>query len=418
MHAARLTARALAITIACASFAASPALAQDDSTPSTTYELTWTGESMNARVGLGLGLSLPGFATGQIFWQSFGAISNGLYTDFRFTASEFGDEVFGDRSPTWQPSVEFVLRGGYGLRSTNDERGTIRDSEGRRIIGRFPTTFGAAPFIGYRGRIGYNMHAFSVGIHLERDASAEVEFADGRLGDAFGHWAADIELLYAAGNEQKGLGVALGFDHYFGKLVFLRSEFGWAQVNPNIVNDYSGQVESAKDGFFAKFLLCFVLQFDMPTANRAPVTARNDGPEAAPEPEPVQPEPEPTGRIEEVVPAMPTGCMTSADCQDGIFCNGEEICIQGTCSPGRPHEDGIACTETICDEGLRTVQHRPMHGLCGDGIFCNGTERCDGAAGCIPGLPLPIDDGNPCTNDSCDENTDTIINDPIPMCRP
>lgn len=28
-------------------------------------------------------------------------------------------------------------------------------------------------------------------------------------------------------------------------------------------------------------------------------------------------------------------CTTDADCDDGLFCNGEEVCVGGHCSPGR-----------------------------------------------------------------------------------
>lgn len=39
---------------------------------------------------------------------------------------------------------------------------------------------------------------------------------------------------------------------------------------------------------------------------------------------------------------------------------------------------------------------------CPDGNVCNGTELCDGAGTCVRGVPLPLDDLNPCTIDTCD----------------
>jgi len=39
---------------------------------------------------------------------------------------------------------------------------------------------------------------------------------------------------------------------------------------------------------------------------------------------------------------------------------------------------------------------------CGDGNLCNGDETCNGSGGCIAGTVPTVDDGNPCTSDSCD----------------
>jgi subtilase family serine protease/flagellar hook assembly protein FlgD/Tol biopolymer transport system component/fibronectin type 3 domain-containing protein len=39
---------------------------------------------------------------------------------------------------------------------------------------------------------------------------------------------------------------------------------------------------------------------------------------------------------------------------------------------------------------------------CSDGDVCNGLERCDGAGACVRGVPLQLDDQNPCTVDMCD----------------
>ncbi len=47
-------------------------------------------------------------------------------------------------------------------------------------------------------------------------------------------------------------------------------------------------------------------------------------------------------------------CLDSADCDDGIFCNGSERCIAGVCVSG-----GDPCGGTTCDEALD---------LCPDGV--------------------------------------------------
>lgn len=53
---------------------------------------------------------------------------------------------------------------------------------------------------------------------------------------------------------------------------------------------------------------------------------------------------------------------------------------------------------------------------CDDGLFCNGMETCDpanpsaDAFGCVAGVAPVVDDGVACTIDSCDEDTDTVLN--------
>jgi microsomal dipeptidase-like Zn-dependent dipeptidase len=71
-------------------------------------------------------------------------------------------------------------------------------------------------------------------------------------------------------------------------------------------------------------------------------------------------------------------------CPDGTVCNGDEVCQNGTCSPGTP-----------------------LH--CDDGQFCDGPEGCDATSGCFAGRPPLLADGDPCTVDTCDEASDSIV---------
>ncbi len=74
--------------------------------------------------------------------------------------------------------------------------------------------------------------------------------------------------------------------------------------------------------------------------------------------------------------------------------------------PATPIDDGNPCTIDSCDP-LTGVLHVPaLAGTpCPDGDVCNGLELCDGGGTCRPGTPLVVDDGNPCTADSCDPVT-------------
>lgn len=79
-------------------------------------------------------------------------------------------------------------------------------------------------------------------------------------------------------------------------------------------------------------------------------------------------------------------CSGDADCDDGSFCNGAETCVNMRCREGTPPEvdDGVACTVDACVEGAG-ITHTPDHSVCDDGIACNGIEVCDAVAGCQPG---------------------------------
>lgn len=69
-------------------------------------------------------------------------------------------------------------------------------------------------------------------------------------------------------------------------------------------------------------------------------------------------------------------CFVAADCDDGEFCNGVELCSGNECLPGTPPN-------------------------CDDGVFCNGEETCEPGVGCVsPGNPCPL----PATCDEGDES--------------
>ena len=103
-------------------------------------------------------------------------------------------------------------------------------------------------------------------------------------------------------------------------------------------------------------------------------------------------------------------------CDDATFCNGQETCdaLLGCQSGTVPAiDDGVACTTDLCDEALNVVTHLPVDSQFDDGLFCNGDEICDQAQGCQTGPPPPLDDGVACTQDSCDEVADAVLHAPL-----
>jgi hypothetical protein len=104
-----------------------------------------------------------------------------------------------------------------------------------------------------------------------------------------------------------------------------------------------------------------------------------------------------------------TPAATGTLCSDGNACNGLETCNGASaCLPGTPPtvDDGNPCTADSCDPSTG-VHNTPVSAgtSCSDGNVCNGLEKCNGSGSCQPGAPLAVDDGNPCTTDVCDPST-------------
>ncbi|MEO0325030.1 MAG: hypothetical protein AAF447_18865 [Myxococcota bacterium] len=65
-------------------------------------------------------------------------------------------------------------------------------------------------------------------------------------------------------------------------------------------------------------------------------------------------------------------------------------------------DDGVDCTRDFCDFG--NCRNQPDPAVCDDGVFCNGVEICDAdQGGCAPGDPETCNDDDVCTIDRCDE---------------
>ena len=114
--------------------------------------------------------------------------------------------------------------------------------------------------------------------------------------------------------------------------------------------------------------------------------------------------------------SAPTGCTSNAECDDGLFCNGEETCNLGTqtCEAGTAVDcgDGVSCTVDSCNESTNSCDNTPSDAACDNGLFCDGTETCDAVLDCQAGTPVDCNDGVSCTVDSCDEGTDQCDNAP------
>ncbi len=107
-------------------------------------------------------------------------------------------------------------------------------------------------------------------------------------------------------------------------------------------------------------------------------------------------------------------CFDNIDCDDALFCNGPETCVSNVCQAGTPPtlSDGVVCTDDTCDEVNNIVVNTPNDANCDNGLFCDGTETCDATLDCQAGTPPTLTDGVVCTDDTCDEVNNVVVNTP------
>lgn len=95
-----------------------------------------------------------------------------------------------------------------------------------------------------------------------------------------------------------------------------------------------------------------------------------------------------------------------ASCSDGNLCTTSDTCQQGTCVAGNAVgvEDGNPCTSDSCDAATGLVDHQPvaLGTSCDNATVCDGRETCNAHGDCEATAAPIVDDGNPCTTDSCD----------------
>ena len=92
-------------------------------------------------------------------------------------------------------------------------------------------------------------------------------------------------------------------------------------------------------------------------------------------------------------------------CDNGIFCDGQEICntISGCMQGNDPCDDGVLCTEDICNEVDSSCSNVANNALCETGLFCDGINKtCDPIGGCQVV-------GERCPGQFCDESTDECV---------
>jgi len=102
-------------------------------------------------------------------------------------------------------------------------------------------------------------------------------------------------------------------------------------------------------------------------------------------------------------------CTADEQCDDGLFCNGVELCVDTECAPASGsacEDDGLFCNgNETCDE-INDVCAHSGDPCADDGVFCNGAESCaERADSCVSSGDPCEDDGLFCNGDEfCDES--------------
>ncbi|HII30379.1 TPA: S8 family serine peptidase [Candidatus Woesearchaeota archaeon] len=101
-----------------------------------------------------------------------------------------------------------------------------------------------------------------------------------------------------------------------------------------------------------------------------------------------------------------TPVVNGTACDDGLFCTAGDVCAGGVCrGAARDCSDSTACTVDSCDEAGDVCLNSPDDSFCDDSLYCNGAETCNALLGCQPGTPVDCDDGNECTAEGCNEDS-------------
>jgi hypothetical protein len=101
-------------------------------------------------------------------------------------------------------------------------------------------------------------------------------------------------------------------------------------------------------------------------------------------------------------------------CEEGDLCTLADSCLEGACTGGKAANcnDGNVCTDDSCDPDVGCV-HTPNAAPCTDGNVCTVADLCAGGE-CVAGEALDCDDGDLCNGaESCDPVAGCMAGTPL-----
>lgn len=97
-----------------------------------------------------------------------------------------------------------------------------------------------------------------------------------------------------------------------------------------------------------------------------------------------------------------TEVVDGGPCDDGNVCTAADTCTLGVCMGGPPNDcnDGNVCTDEVCLPGSG-CKYTNNTNTCDDSNTCTTADKCNGGS-CVGGPPVVCNDGDDCTDDTCD----------------
>ena len=122
---------------------------------------------------------------------------------------------------------------------------------------------------------------------------------------------------------------------------------------------------------------------------------------------------DPGERCDPIRGCVDDSCGGDDECDDTLYCNGRERCVDGRCVRGTEIicDDGVDCTADRCNERRDRCVSTPRNERCDDGLFCNGAEQCSAEAGCLRGEDPCV--ATDCEVAECLEDEDLCLLEPI-----
>jgi hypothetical protein len=110
--------------------------------------------------------------------------------------------------------------------------------------------------------------------------------------------------------------------------------------------------------------------------------------------------------------------MDGTPCDDELFCTVSDTCDGlGNCTGTARDCSALTnqCNQGVCDETGDRCMANPINPgrQCDDGLYCTLGETCQ-TGSCVSTQARDCDDGDPCTDDSCDEAGDACANPLVP----
>ena len=106
--------------------------------------------------------------------------------------------------------------------------------------------------------------------------------------------------------------------------------------------------------------------------------------------------------------------VSGAPCEDGDACSEADGCLDGTCQGKTTNcDDGNACTNDSCDK-VTGCAHKANTSPCSDGDACTQSDSCANSL-CVPGVLKVCEDNVLCTADTCNKQSGNCVYDAVGM---